>query len=583
MIKKITMEDYLKELQEKEDKMDESTYVATLFARTAISLKKITKDKIVIRTDYDADGITSAYIMAKTLEDIYPNKEVEVRVNDRRGSYAALPDEKDDSVCYIIMDMGTNALDTVEEKYGDDCFIIDHHLANDNVTKQRFLAESRDNKRWLNLHLECGETAPDYCTAGLAYRLFLELDDGTNDKLRNTVAAMAAIGTVADCVNLMDENGLNRLIVKEGMNAINNATKSNFDEQVGYLLSTICPHIDGMEGVNVSASDIRMSIAPFINAAGRMSNAWGTNGSQVMYDLLCKDNNLAYRSLQALAALKKEVTKKVQNDETYVSFLKECKGKTGVQVFFVPDIDHGFCGLIASKICEATDLPCLCLTKNPKTGDYSGSGRNMGGYPSLKAFLDKAFEGRSVDIEYGGHDDAIGISHLSKKSISGFMRAITEANKTHQPNPKDLVLLDLTTEDLKTRKDEIMKFLNSIDPTAESCLIELPYETIRAAEKAQIASWATVSLITSKTVKGVEKEVKTNITDWGYYDSKYDDKHSALVSLGISNYNVGKVGKNGKKVEPSLDLCCVYRRSYEEERRDKKADVNRSKGDEPEI
>ena len=170
-MKKVTMQEYLDELHAKEAKMMEPAAVSKAIAGLAAELwYGVTKDKIVFRTDYDADGICSAYILSKAMMAVHPDKKIEVRVNDRRGSYAALEDPADDTVQYIVMDMGSNALPALSERYGD-VLVVDHHLVN----QAEDLEEIRKNPRFLNPKT-IGEGLCDYCTTGLAYRLYQELN-----------------------------------------------------------------------------------------------------------------------------------------------------------------------------------------------------------------------------------------------------------------------------------------------------------------------------------------------------------------------------------------------------------------------
>ena len=228
-MKKVTMQEYLDELHAKEAKMMEPAAVSKAIAGLAAELwYGVTKDKIVFRTDYDADGICSAYILSKAMMAVHPDKKIEVRVNDRRGSYAALEDPADDTVQYIVMDMGSNALPALSERYGD-VLVVDHHLVN----QAEDLEEIRKNPRFLNPKT-IGEGLCDYCTTGLAYRLYQELNKISEKengkplldiKVANALNAIAAIGTIADSVNLMDEFSQNRAIVKSGMTAIDEATR----------------------------------------------------------------------------------------------------------------------------------------------------------------------------------------------------------------------------------------------------------------------------------------------------------------------------------------------------------------------
>lgn len=575
-MKKVSMQQYLADLREKEAEMREDSAVTAAIAAMAKHLSSIDKDEIVIRTDYDADGICSAYIMKRTLQVVFPGKTIDVRVNDRRGSYAALEDPADPSVQYIVMDMGSNALPALKERYGD-FLCIDHHLVNDASDREEIATSSRI--------LNCKTIGPadaefaDYCTTGLAYRLYEELAKGcpalSDEKLHNSLVAMAAVGTVADVVDLMDRHSKNRMIVKEGLNAINNADKTNFDERLGYLFSVMAPDIDGIDGNPVTANTIRMGIAPWINGAGRMSSVWNKNGSQEIFDLFFKDDNYTMRCIQDLTVQKKDVMKKVQNSQAYTDFLSKNVYANGVLVFVTPEeVEHSFCGLVASKLSEALDAPILALTYNAKSKSYSGSGRNPAGRAPLKAFMDAALDGKDVNIIYGGHDDAIGISHLAKKDLKAFEAAIAERNLTVGDvalSTDNLVVLDLSFSELKSKKAEILAFLSEIEPSAEPCYLavppvfeqkpakDIPYMTVKkAVGVGNVASWQKMTLLAP--------DGKTTLaaSDWGFYPEKYREL-PLLVELEADYYGANKKNSKGEKYGPSVGCTICRSRAYERE------------------
>lgn len=578
-MKKVSMQQYLADLQAKEAEMKEDSAVTTAIVTMAKQLVAIEKNSIVIRTDYDADGICSAYIMKRTLNALHPDKKVEVRVNDRRGSYAALEDPAADDVQYIVMDMGSNALSALTERYGD-YLCIDHHLVNDGNDRLAI----QKNPRFLNCKTigPEGSEYADYCTTGLAYRLYEELSKHNpmlqEEKLRNTLSAMAAIGTIADVVDLMDTHSKNRAIVKEGLAAINNADRNNFEERMGYLLSVIAPDIDGIDGNPVTANTVRMGIAPWINGAGRMSSVWNQNGSQEIFDLFFTDDNYKLRCIQDLTLQKKDVMKKVQNSQAFTEFLSKNANTEGVLVFVTPEeVEHSFCGLVASKLGEALDAPMIVLTYNAKSKTYSGSGRNAAGtlgLKSLKGFLDEALAGKDVEITYGGHDDAIGISKLAKKDLDTFLTAVRDENQKYiqgerQINTDNLVALDLSLADIKSKKAEILSFLSAIEPSADPIYLALPpvmeqapnkdvpYMTVKkAAGVGNVAAWQKVTLLA--------RDGKTTLaaSDWGYYPEKYKDR-PLLAEIEADYYGANRKNSKGEKYGPSVGFQISRNRMYE--------------------
>ena len=320
-----------------------------------------------------------------------------------------------------------------------------------------------------------------------------------------------------------------------------------------------------------------MGIAPFFNSAGRMSSMWGRNGSQAMFDLLMQEDNYTFRCLQDLVVQKKAVLNPILDTKEYHDFLVQNVDSTGVVVFTCPpDVDHAFCGLLASRIGEALDLPSIVLTYNAKTKCYSGSCRNRSGRESLKGFLDAALEGKGLDIVYGGHEDALGISHLAKKDYDAFLSAVSEANLAMDPAKAagsfDSVLLDLSVSDLRTKKAEILQFLSECEPTADVFCVEVPpildqpakgtdknFCTIKTlANKGSVNIWKTVTLL-SKDGKTLPR-----FTDWSYLPEKYKS-HPILLEITPDDYDAKKVKANGELTGFSVGLKAAISRAYERE------------------
>ena len=205
---------------------------AAEFVRAVRALRKEAK----IFSDYDADGITSAYIVSRIINRMRSDVKVDVEINDRRNAYGLASEPKKGSELNIVLDMGSNQLDVILEKLGENTLMMDHHL----IEKEEDLEKIKKSDRLLNLHLVKEEDSAQYCTAGLGLRLLEELEEmgelrsekGREDdymRFHNGIAVMSAVGTVADVVNLLDKNSYNRRIVKEGIKLIDEGSEITID------------------------------------------------------------------------------------------------------------------------------------------------------------------------------------------------------------------------------------------------------------------------------------------------------------------------------------------------------------------
>ena len=132
---KLTLDEMLDDVKAKEAITEEAQETTEMIHNATEKLiDAAVSGKVTILSDYDADGICSAYILEHTVKAIAPECDVDVQLNDRRGSYGLSPDlQGEDDRHYIISDMGSNQLPFAREQLGDDVIIIDHHLIEDDA------------------------------------------------------------------------------------------------------------------------------------------------------------------------------------------------------------------------------------------------------------------------------------------------------------------------------------------------------------------------------------------------------------------------------------------------------------------
>lgn len=496
--------------------------MADMIAKTAEKSKNIK-----ILTDYDADGICSAYIMHSMLHYINPELSVSVVCNDRREAYGVPKSvEPDTDTRYIVLDMGSNELDYIQKKFSRYTTVIDHHLIEDEDVKFKFdISPNLLNPHYLH---DDDKMNADYCTTGLVYRIYTELSEKypqlRDTVLQNTCSAIACIGTCADVVNLADEHSQNRHIVQEGLQAVMNATKENMDSTLLYLLDK-CDVIKP----DVTAKDIAFNVVPVLNSASRMSEIIQANGAMLMYKSLMTTDTDRMDFMLKLSQKRKEYSKSLQ-DGQYQDFIQsERFSDDNIAVYIADNIPTGFCGVLAGKLSEALDKAVVCLTYHEDTNSYSGSGRNTKGQSSLKEFIDFALsspEAEGIEIQYGGHTDAIGISSLNNAEL--FEKAL-KSHSDELVKEQDMTVLKITPEELSSA--ETIQKLQSLEPVGNGfqippVVIEGKIKNLRTLAKRE--DWKSFS------VDGIK------VTDWSYSAEKYPKNQSGNVrfpaELSISDF-----------------------------------------------
>lgn len=555
-----TVEEQYAELKKFKSEYSEPKEVTDKLNDLAQNVCKVARSgkAIKIITDYDADGICAGYIMEKILRSINPNKDLSIEIicNDRRNEYGVPKDLKaEDNTAYIVLDMGSNELDYIRNTFGQDTIIIDHHIINDLDVINEFIS----NSNLLNAKaFKCsdGESA-DYCTTGLVYRLYQVLgmqnelikkyvqmrdDEGnimygddnkplTVCKNDNNVAIVACLGTLGDVVNRMDKHSLNYSIITDGIEKINNADPNNIDFTLGYLLAQ-----GGMDDKDCVLKQITFGVVPLLNGAGRMSPIIQKNGAQLVMDaLLGKDNPETYAAIDNLVKIntkRKSLTNSFL-DDNYKAFIFDERSKnidSNICVYLLPDdTPASFCGLVAGRICNTVDKASLCFTYNSEKDIWSGSGRNIKGQTNFNDYLRTVLskpEAKNIKMEFGGHENAIGISSLN--DVMGLIKVIyTYSDLMEEKAPVETVMKVDVARIGTAKKVVDENYINMINELDIAGLLDKYPCYFDGKEESRYKNFSG----NAKTVRVNLGEKKVAVKDWFYSDFAYPQSDNERIAV----------------------------------------------------
>lgn len=361
------------------------------------------EEKIVVYGDYDVDGVCAAATLFSYLESIGAN--VFYKLPNRESEGYGLNSEvlkklKDKGVSLVItVDNGISAIDQVKyaNSIGLDIVITDHHLPKKEIPPALAVVDP----------LQPDDTSPCKILAGVgvAFKLVCALEGALCEEMLDFYADFVCVGTVAD---LMLLEGENRAIVKAGLEILNSSPRCGFESLM---------KISGISGKEVTSENIAYTIAPRINAAGRMSDA-----TIALELLLCEDeedaDNLA-SFLESENRKRQETQNKIAEDITNEILSNSEMLKDRVIVVWGDDYHPGVIGIVASRLVERYARPAIVFTKD---GDeYKGSGRSVPAF-SLHNALDNTKE---YLIRFGGHELAAGLA-VEKENLENFRRAVNE-------------------------------------------------------------------------------------------------------------------------------------------------------------
>ncbi len=385
-------------------------------------------EKIVVYGDYDVDGVTAVTVMYTYLHNC--GADVKYYIPNRIGegygvNFEALKNFALEGYTLLItVDTGITAIDEIEKakEIGLDVVITDHHECREVLPDAVAVVNP--------CRPDCSYPFSELAGCGVAFKLVCALEMRRRGvsmyEATKTVAAdfceFVAIGTIADVMPLIGEN---RIIVSYGLKLLENTDNIGL---AALMRASGLITLDADGGVikkKITSSAVGFTIAPRLNAAGRISSA-----ELSVELLLCRDKLRA----EELSAELCDTNRQRQAEENCI--IEEADKKIELQCHeddhvIVLDDDHwhhGVIGIVCSRLTDKYNLPSILISFEHNTGDTpspddigKGSGRSIRGLNLFEALADSS----ELLEKYGGHELAAGLS-LTRGNLDLFRRAINK-------------------------------------------------------------------------------------------------------------------------------------------------------------
>lgn len=397
-------------------------------------------DSIVIFGDYDADGITATVLLYTYLQS--KNEKVSYLLPQRDGEGYGLHLDTikklaEDGVNLLItVDNGIAAIEEVElaNSLGIDVVITDHHIPQDTLPQAVAVVDPHRK--------DCESAFKGYAGVGVAFKLVCALE-GDPDWALNEYADLVALGTLADIMPLTGEN---RVLVRTGLQKINEGARLG--------LSALSEAAGGAGKQQTSSSAV-FTLAPRINAAGRMGNP------QAAAELLLSTDKETAKTLAETIN-----TYNQERQQTEASILENVYEQIDkhpewlndrVLVVDGKDWFSGVIGILAARLLERYGKPCILLSELPEK--VKGSGRSIKGFPLFEAISSCA----DILTSYGGHELAAGVS-MKPGHVEEFRKRINAWAEEHYPTmPNPVLHIDCKLSPKQVQLD-ILKSIEVLEP-----------------------------------------------------------------------------------------------------------------------
>lgn len=386
--------------------------------------------KIRIIGDYDIDGVTSTYVLLKGLTRIGGKVDTYIpdRVADGYGIHEHLINraEEDGIDTIVTCDNGIAAAAEIDmaRKKNMTVIVTDHHeipYREINGTRQVLLPSA--NAILNPKQSDCDYPEKGLCGAVVAFKLIIALYEEyrISRKELEDYYELAAIATVGD---VMDLQGENRILVKEGLRRLKDTENIGLRELI---------RANGLEDMKITSYHVGFVLGPCINASGRLDTA-----ARSLALLNAKDREKAARlagDLTALNQSRKALTEKGK-EEAIQMVETTSLGQDRVLVIFLPDCHESIAGIIAGRIREKYHRPSIILTRG-ETG-IKGSGRSIEGYSMFEELVKCA----DLMTQFGGHPMAAGLS-MEEKNVEEFRRRLNENCTLTEEDLRPKVIIDV--------------------------------------------------------------------------------------------------------------------------------------------
>lgn len=346
-------------------------------------------EKILIYGDYDCDGVCAASILYYCFKEM--GVKVDTYVPERSNGYGITSSSIEEILplnpnLIITVDCGVSCKNEIAflKSKNVDVIVTDHHE----------LPDELPDCLTVNCKITGEYPYDNLCGSGVAYKLARALIGEKADELLDFVA----IATIADSMTL---DGENRDLVTEGLK----------------LYSFPRPCFKALLEISnvkeITSTSLAFSLAPRINASGRMNRA-----KEALELLKCEDYEKCLYLAEKINSY--NVLRQTECEKLY-NQAKEQLEKEGLNrsviVLKNDDWSGGLTGIVSARLVEEYSRPVILFSVQ---GDYlKGSARSVEGINIFEAIKSVS----SSVYGYGGHAQAAGVT-IEKDKFEEFKKAL---------------------------------------------------------------------------------------------------------------------------------------------------------------
>ncbi|AXG73612.1 single-stranded-DNA-specific exonuclease RecJ [Flavobacterium arcticum] len=401
-------------------------------------------ENILVFGDYDVDGTTAVSLVSSYLRSYYPNVDTYIpdRYKEGYGVSVAGIDYADDNGCILIiaLDCGIKAIDKVAyaKTKGIDFIICDHHRPSDTLPNAVAILDPKRE--------DCNYPYDELCGCGVGFKLIQALGVNRGQTINHLIPYLDLVAT-AIAADIVPITGENRTLAKFGLEVINSHPRAG-----------IKALIQNIKKPTLTISDVVFTIAPRINAAGRIKH--GNDAVALLTEFNMMQATEFAAQIEALNVDRKNLDKQI-TAEALLQIERNSEQDKYTTVVYNKEWHKGVIGIVASRLIETHYRPTLVFTKS---GDkLAASARSVSGFDVYNAL-----EACAEHIEqFGGHKYAAGLT-LQEENYEAFKQKFEEVvTATIHPDmrvPEIKIDMELNFEQITPKFNRILKQFEPFGP-----------------------------------------------------------------------------------------------------------------------
>lgn len=362
------------------------------------------EEKILIYGDYDVDGTTAVALAYSFFSKIVSNSAYYIPDRHKEGygiSRTGIDYAQSNGYTLIIaLDCGIKSLEMVSyaKTLDVDFIICDHHLPGDQIPEAVAVLDPKRK--------DCSYPFKELAGCGIGFKLAqaYAMKHNLPSETYEQYIDLVMVSIAADIVPIEDEN---RILAYHGLIKLNTkpcmglkALMNSSGRQKTYTLT-----------------DIVFSLAPRINAAGRMDH-----GNQAVKMLICDEDNAALEQstfINLQNADRKTSDQNITAEALALIDESEFLMNKKTTVVYNQNWNKGVIGIVASRLTEKYYRPTIVLTES--NGFLTGSARSVAGFDLYEALLSC----QDLMEQFGGHKFAAGLT-IKPENITRFSERFEE-------------------------------------------------------------------------------------------------------------------------------------------------------------